>query len=119
MPTGPTLFEGVTHGAGDDVTLSCHWDFAGFESPDVVVEWRAPAAGTYSFSTENSAFTTQLGVLDACGGAELACASSDGTTFGSPALDFPLAAEQTVFIVLEGYSNRDSGYVRLSVSTIP
>lgn len=119
MPVGQMVFEGDTTGAGDDVTLSCHWDFEGFESPEVVVEWRAPEAGTYTFSTENSAFTTQLGVLDGCGGAELACASSDGTVFGGAALALPLAADQTVFIVLEGYSAGDSGYVRLNVSAGP
>jgi hypothetical protein len=118
-PLGLAAFEGSTTGAGDDVTLSCHWPLENFESADLVVAWRAPEAGTYRFGTENSAFSTQLGVLDGCGGAELACASSDGSTFGAAALTLTLAAEQTVFIVLEGYYLTESGYVRLNVSGEP
>jgi hypothetical protein len=118
-PVGLQVFEGNTTGAGDDVTLSCHWDFDNFESSDLVVEWRAPEAGTFLFSTENSSFTTQLGVLDGCGGAELACATTDGTVFGGAALALPLTAGQTVFIVLEGYALTHSGYVRLNVAAVP
>jgi hypothetical protein len=118
-PVGLQVFEGNTTGAGDDVTLSCHWDFDNFGSPDLVVEWRAPEAATYLFSTENSAFTTQLGVLDGCGGAELGCSTSDGTIFGGATLVLPLAAEQSVFIVLEGYELTHSGYVRLNVAAVP
>jgi hypothetical protein len=116
---GSKVFTGNTTGSGDDVTLSCHWDFDNFESPDLLVEWQAPAAGVYRFSTENSGFVTQLGILDGCGGAELACASSNGSSFGGAELLLSLDALQTVVVVLEGYSLTDSGYVALSVNPQP
>jgi hypothetical protein len=117
-PTGPSVFEGNTTGAGDDVTLSCHPDFDDFQSPDLLVQWQAPAAGQYLFSTENSAFVTQIGILDGCGGAELGCASSSAVSFGGASLALSLEARQTVVIVLEGYDVVDSGYVRLAVSRL-
>jgi hypothetical protein len=121
-PLGQSVFEGNTTAAGDDVTLSCHPDFDDFESPDLVVQWQAPAAGYYLFSTENSAFVTQIGILDVgildgCGGAELGCASSSGASFGGASLALSLEAQQIVLIVLEGYDVVSSGYVRLQVSS--
>ena len=116
---GPSVFEGNTTGAGDDVTLSCRPDFDEFGSPDLIVQWQAPAAGRYLFSTENSAFVTQLGILNGCGGSELGCASSSGDRFGGAALSLQLAAQQTVSIVLEGYEVLESGYVRLAVQALP
>lgn len=118
---GQNVFEGNTTAAGDDVTLSCHQNFDNFDSPDLVVQWQAPAAGYYLFSTENSAFVTQIGILDVgildgCGGAELGCASSSGASFGGASLALPLEAQQIVLIVLEGYDVVSSGYVRLQVS---
>lgn len=117
-PIGPSVFEGNTTGAGDDVMLSCHPDFEDFQSPDLLVQWQAPAAGQYLFSTENSAFVTQIGILDGCGGAELGCASSSAVSFGGASLALSLEAQQTVVIVLEGYDVVDSGYVRLEVSRL-
>jgi len=77
------------------------------------------AAGIYRFSTENSAFVTQIGILDGCGGAELACASSNGSSYGGAELWLSVEALQNVVIVLEGYSVTDSGYVALSVQPLP
>lgn len=118
-PVGRLVFEGDTTGKGDDVTLSCQRDFDNAESPDLVVEWRAPAAGIYTFSTEDSAFVTQLGLLDGCGGAELGCSSPGGTSFGAAVFALSLAAEQSVLIVLDGYHVAQSGYVRLNVTYEP
>jgi len=115
---GARVFRGNTTGAGDDVTLSCHWDFEGFESADLLVEWQAPAAGVYRFSTENSAFSTQIGILDSCAGAELACGTSDGSSFGGASLALSLQAQQSVVVVLEGYSLLNSGYVVLNVESL-
>jgi hypothetical protein len=115
---GVKVVEGDSSGAGDDITLSCHWDFAGFESADVTVEWQAPAAGTYRFGTENSDFATQLGLLDGCGGAELACSSPGGQRFGSAEITLSLAAQQRVLIVLEGYHMAQTGYYALSVTQL-
>lgn len=115
---GPQVFEGNTTGAGDDVTLSCRPSFDEFGSADLVVQWQAPAAGLYAFSTENSSFVTQIGILDGCGGAELACASSSGSTFGEAETRVQLEAQQAVSIVLEGYEVLESGYVRLNVSAV-
>jgi hypothetical protein len=115
---GSNVFTGNTTGSGDDVTLSCHWDFDNFESPDLLVQWQAPAAGVYRFSTENSGFVTQLGILEGCGGAELACGSSSGSSFGGAEVLLSLDALQTVVVVLEGYSLTDSGYVALSVNPL-
>jgi len=115
---GAKIFSGNTTGAGDDVTLSCHWDFEGFESADLLVEWQAPAAGIYRFSTENSAFVTQLGILDGCAGNELGCAQGDSSSFGGAELTLSLEALQKVVVVLEGYSLLDSGYVALSVQPL-
>jgi hypothetical protein len=116
---GSQVFEGDTTGAGDDVTLSCRPSFDEFGSPDLVVQWQAPAAGLYAFSTERSAFTTQIGILDGCGGRELACGSSSGTSFGEATVWVALEAQQTVAVVLEGYEVIESGYVRLNVNAVP
>jgi hypothetical protein len=115
---GPQVITGDSTGAGDDVTLSCHWDFAGFEAADVTVEWQAPATGTYRFGTENSDFATQLGLLDGCGGAELACSSPGGASFGSAEITLSLAALERVLIVLEGYHVLQTGHYALSVSQL-
>jgi hypothetical protein len=115
---GTRVIAGDSTGRGDDFTLSCHWDFEGFEAADVTVEWQAPATGTYRFGTENSDFATQLGVLDGCGGAELACSSPGGASFGSAEITLQLAAEQRVLIVLEGYHVLQTGYYALSVTQL-
>jgi hypothetical protein len=115
---GTRVIAGDSTGTGDDVTLSCHWDFEGFEAADVTVEWQAPATGTYRFGTENSDFATQLGVLDGCGGAELGCSSPGGERYGSAEITLPLAAQQRVLIVLEGYHVIQTGYYALSVTQL-
>lgn len=116
---GAKVFEGTTTGAGDDITLSCHGDWDDYESADVTFEWQAPAAGRYRFGSDNSAFATQMGVLDGCGGTELACASSSGTTFGGASVTLSLEAMQRVVVVLEGYGVTQSGYYALSVTEVP
>src|SRR5262249_21048728 len=72
----PSSYAGSTVGAPNETSGSC--DFAAYYgsvySPDVALEFTAPADGTYAFATDNATdFDTVLYVLDGCGGPELAC----------------------------------------------
>ncbi|MEO0601136.1 MAG: hypothetical protein AAF211_06850, partial [Myxococcota bacterium] len=101
--TDGTLFGSAgatTSGPGlDQYTPSCALSLA----QDVSFEFTAPEAGDYTFDTVGSDFDTVLTVLDGCGGTELAC--NDDTVGLQSEVTVTLAADQTVLVVVDGYSD--------------
>ncbi len=75
---------------------------------DTTVEFTAPTAGTWGFSTNGSAYDTVLVVLDGCGGAELACDDDSGEGTRSQ-LSVDLLAGQTVILGVDGSSPIQQG----------
>jgi hypothetical protein len=81
---------------------------AGAGTPDVALEWTAPAAGEYVISTRGSQIDTVLHVLAAgCEPAsELAC-DDDDSPLTTSELTITLEAGQTVVIVVSAYDAAD------------
>ena len=71
------------------------------QGEDATYQFTAPFAGTFVFDTFGTGYDTILAVLDSCGGAELAC-NDDTMTLQSQVM-VPLAAGQSVIIVMDGY----------------
>lgn len=94
----PQSIMGDNTGLGDDHFTSC----GNGGGEDELYEFTAPFAGTYVFDTFGTAYDTILAVLDSCGGVELAC--NDDTMVLQSQVMVPLAAGQTVIIVVDGYS---------------
>lgn len=94
----PQSIMGDNTGLGDDHFTSC----GNGGGEDATYQFTAPFAGTFVFDTFGTAYDTILAVLDGCGGAELAC-NDDTMTLQSQVM-VPLAAGQTVIIVVDGYS---------------
>ena len=79
-------------------------------SSEYTWEFTAPAAGTYTFDTFGSNFDTVLYAQDgACGGAEIACNDDTGGLQSEIVLN--LVANQTVIIIVDGYSTGDGDVV--------
>lgn len=95
---------GTTSGS-DDLAGSCGYG----ASPEETWAYTAGASGDVTFSTAGSAFDTVLYVLDACGGAELAC-SDDGGGGSTSELVVPMTAGQTVIVVVDGYGGAAGDY---------
>ena len=104
---GPSVFTGTLGTTSDDdMSSSC----AGTpeDGPDAVHAWEAPASGTFTFSTEGSAFDTVLYLRRSCDaedprtsmGLELACNDDTPTALQSRA-SASLLAGQTVLIAIE------------------
>lgn len=111
--TVPATASATTDGLGI-ASGSC----GGEEAPEAVFEWTAPAAGDYRFSTEGSAFDTVLHIHDGgCMDAELGC-DDDGGTSTQSVLTLSLAANQTVSVVVDGYSD-SSGAFELAITEEP
>lgn len=120
------LFVGPAEDACPDVTASGTGEIATFDTTlrgndtmggcgfgdqaDVSVEWAAPAAGEYEFRVESAA-DVYIYVLASCGGVEIEC-DTDTT------LTLSLEADETIIIVVDGYSRRDVGDVTLSVAAL-
>jgi hypothetical protein len=96
---GRAVFTGVTTGLANVRAASCGRG----ASPEVVVRWTAPRAGTYTFDTTGSGrdFDTVLAALrGGCDGAELAC--NDDASGPQSALRVTLAAGEAVGLLVEG-----------------
>jgi hypothetical protein len=95
----PFTVNGTTVGEDNSSAGSC----GGLGSNDYTYTWTAPAAATYRFSTEGSAFDTVAYVRNGanCGGAELGCGTGSGMTTAG-ATYATLAAGQTVNIFVDG-----------------
>jgi hypothetical protein len=104
----PSQAVGTTVGATNDFTPACGYSPT---APDHSFEFTAPAAGLYTFDTGGSLYDTILHVTDGCFGASLAC-NDDAAGFGVQSqVQVNLAAGQTVFVVVDGYSDRSGDYV--------
>ncbi|MFO0685649.1 MAG: hypothetical protein U0234_26545 [Sandaracinus sp.] len=76
---------------------------------DVLYAWTAPSAGTYVIDLNGSDYDTQLAVLSACQGTELAC-DDDGGTGTQSLVQVLFTAGQQVIIDVDGH-NDDGNYV--------
>lgn len=94
----PQSIMGDNTGLGDDHYTSC----GNGGGEDATYQFTAPFAGTYVFDTFGTAYDTILAVLGSCGGAELGC--NDDAMGLQSQVTLPLAAGQTVIIVVDGYS---------------
>lgn len=105
---GSPVDVGSTEGLSDELDPGCASSSAG----EVSYAWTAPAAGTYVFSTEGSAFDTVLYVLDGgCdSGSVLACDDNGGWFSFSSKLQLSLSMGQTVTIVIDGRSVQEGPY---------
>ena len=123
--TGPWADEGGDDGGNDDggssasttVATSASSDTGGGgfdpDAEDYVLQWTAPADGTYTFDLQGSSFDTVLALFEpSCSGRELAC---NDDCFGvQAALQYDMQAGQTVLIVIEGYGGQ-TGSFQLSI----
>ncbi|HHO53620.1 MAG TPA: hypothetical protein ENK18_22800 [Deltaproteobacteria bacterium] len=101
----PTSFSGSTIGQGNDLTpQTC----ASSSAPEVVLQWVAPAAGTYRINTQGSSFDTVLYAYHTCGGPEIAC--NDDYYGLQSRITLNLAAGEIVLIVVDGYSTSSGSF---------
>jgi hypothetical protein len=103
--------------ADDSFAPSC----GGIGGLDQTFSFTAPAAGTYIFTTSrpSTVFDTTLYLLDGdCSGGELACSDDDGTGAQSLAF-FDMAADQTVVIVVDGFTAGAFGAAELYIDVVP
>lgn len=118
--TVPLSQAGNNAGAGNDSTGSCWLDFGQNPGEDVAYTWTAPADGVYRFDTVGSTIAdTVLYVLEDCmGGAEIACNEdiADGNFLS--ALTMSMTEGQTVAIVVDGWSDQESGDFVLNISQV-
>jgi hypothetical protein len=86
----------------------------GSSGDDYVVQWTAPQAGTYVFSTDGSGFDTVLGVFPPqCGAAEHAC--NDDCFDLQSAVSYTAGEGEVVLVVIEGYGG-GTGEFTLSIT---
>jgi len=116
---GDAVFTGSTVGSGNDIETDC----GNGGSADMVVQWAAPADGSYEIDTIGSNFDTLLQVQDACDStAFLACNDDAGAGdigLRSRLTVGPLTAGQVVLIVIEGYSASDAGDYIVNIHDAP
>jgi hypothetical protein len=108
----PTLVDDTT-GLANNSAGSC----GGRSAPDATVEFTAPIAGDYVFTTNGSTFDTILYALDGCGGAELDCDDDDGIGVQSQIV-LNLAAGQTIALVVDGFSSASFGPFTLEAALV-
>jgi hypothetical protein len=83
-----------------------------FQAPtyeEYLIRWTAPAAGNYRFDLSESDYDTLLGITDACGTSELGC--NDDCNSLQSQLSLDLAADQTIMIIIGGYSGQVGNFV--------
>ncbi|MBI4819989.1 MAG: DUF4215 domain-containing protein [Deltaproteobacteria bacterium] len=107
---GPSVASGSNGGHVSQFNPS-----AGCSTPndgaDVVFQWTAPAAGSYTIDSVGSDYDTVVYVLDAvCGGTELVCDDDGGPGLQST-VTVSLGASQTVSIVMDAFGSAIGNYV--------
>lgn len=96
----PVFVTGSTAGKPDRLFPTC----APTSSGEATYSYTAPIDGLYTFHTASSSFDTVLEVKDStCTGPTLACNDDDGMSQTS-LVTLPLAAGQTVVVVVDGSS---------------
>jgi hypothetical protein len=104
------------------IDSECGSSFGG--GPDFVVQLAFPTSGTYCFDTLGTDFgvDTVLSLRDSCDeGGELDC-NDDGSGFdfwSESQLEVDYSAGESLFLVLEGWSEFDYGYFELNVYSGP
>ncbi len=96
---GTAVASGNLTGGDDDLGQSCSFG----TGIDTVVQWVAPAAGTYRFDTVDSTVDTVLTIFDSCFGAELACNDQLGFNNDSRVV-LDVAAGDLLLIAVSGYN---------------
>ena len=117
---GPAVFTGMVAATSDD-DLSSSCARSPEDGPDFVVAWEAPAAGTFTFSTEASTVDTVLYLRRSCDaddpvsglGLELGCNDDTPSSLQSR-VSASLNAGQVVLIVVETIGGR--GPVQIGIS---
>ncbi|MDP2313619.1 MAG: hypothetical protein Q8P41_11985, partial [Pseudomonadota bacterium] len=104
---GYGLATGDTTGAGNDYASSC--SSSSYTPEDVSWSWTAPADGTYTVTTDDSAFDTVLSIWSSDCSSEATCDDDDGDSTQSMETFTAVAGEQVVFAV-DGY-NASGAYV--------
>jgi hypothetical protein len=100
--TGAAVATGTVGDTGGTFFASC-----GRSGRDVLLRWRAPAAGVWRFDTAGSGYDTVLHLRDGdCTGAEIACADDVGGADYTSRLTATLREGQVVTVVLSGFNGR-------------
>jgi hypothetical protein len=102
---GSPVANGTTVGQDEDFAQTC----GGGGGPDYVLRFVAPAAATFQFDTNGSAYDTVLSLHDACGGGAVVCDDDAGDGLQS-LLTLPMAAGQQVLIAVSGYSGTSGNW---------
>ena len=107
----PHVETGSNVGETDTLAGSC----GGSGGADLAFAWTAPADGSYTFDSFGSTYDTVLYVLDGdCEGTELACDDDTSGTQSQVVVD--LVADQTVTVVLDGFSSFSTGDYVLNIT---
>jgi hypothetical protein len=110
---GNPMVIGYTVGLTDEFTPTCSFGLS--EAPEAAFIWKAPSAGSYSFSTKGSGFDTMLEIF-ALTGESIGCNNNDEIEFGTHSrLDLQLEANQQILITLDGWRNYQGAY-RLAIT---
>lgn len=102
--TGPSVTSGDTSNDDNDLAPSC----GGADGPDRVIEFTSTGAGTYTFDTFGSGYDTKISLFSDCS-SELACNDDFGGLQSQLQLD--MGANQTVLVVVDGYSGGSGAFV--------
>jgi hypothetical protein len=99
------VLTGSTTGDDNDINPTC----GGGDANDRVIRFVAPAAGTYTFSTDGSSFDTVLTLHQSCT-TQLACDDDSGLGTQS-LLSRVMTAGEVVLIVIDGYNGATGNFV--------
>jgi hypothetical protein len=102
---GMAVLTGSTTGDDNDINPTC----GGGDANDRVIRFVAPAAGTYTFSTDGSSFDTVLTLHQSCT-TQLACDDDSGLGTQS-LLSRVMTAGEVVLIVIDGYNGATGNFV--------
>jgi hypothetical protein len=105
---GNPVAMGNTTGLTDEFLPTCSFELSA--APEAAFIWRAPSAGTYSFSTKGSGFDTMLEIFDLTG-ESIGCNNNDESEFGTHSkLTLELTANQQLLITLDGWRDNQGAY---------
>jgi hypothetical protein len=105
---GNGVASGSNVGEDDDLTEGC----GSTPTTDHVIEWIAPAAGTYRFDTVDSSFDTVLSLHNDCAGAAWACNDDLGfLSLRDSRIVTDVVAGQIVILSVSGYGGATGNWV--------
>ena len=109
---GTPLLSASTAGGHDHYGPSCNGNN---RSPDLQLQWTAPAAGSFVISLTPSDWDAVLTVWDAsCDGTELACIDTGGNGDLEQAT-LALAVDQVIVLSIDGYAVSNAGDFTLDI----